>query len=89
MIMLLVQCSYGALIVLAAGQLRICLPFPVSSRGPGRPSLDISKTGKGPRAYSALDEEDDIPVELTDDPVDQAGSFTQHACIHIFSIASH
>ncbi len=55
----------------AAGQMQVCLPFPVSSKAPGRPSLDMSKTGKGPRVYSALDEEDDLPVDLTDAPITQ------------------
>ncbi len=60
-----------------AGQLKVTLPFPVSARG-SRPSLDISKTGRGPRACSAsaLDDDalegDNMPVDLTDAPVDQA-----------------
>ena len=72
-------CMYQLHLLLSAGAFRVCLPFPVSAHGPGRPSLDMSKPGKGPRAYSALDEEDDIPVDLTDAPVDQVGSADQPA----------
>ena len=65
-----------AVLSACAGQLKVTLPFPVSSRGSGRTSLDMHKTGKGARASSApalgddpLD--DEAPVDLTDAPVDQ------------------
>ena len=57
--------------------MKVTLPFPVTARGSGRPSLDVHKAGKGARAssVSALGDDavdaDEAPLELADAPVDQ------------------